>query len=70
MLTTKNQDQLRNPTLGNRLWATFIFSALCEDHMDEVLLNDYLILLFYSFIKVLLYLINTLYFNFSNISFI
>ena len=23
MLTAKNQDQLRNPTLGNRVWATF-----------------------------------------------
>ena len=24
-LTAKNRDQLRNPTLGNRVWATFIF---------------------------------------------
>jgi len=24
-LTAKNWDQLRNPTLGNRVWATFIF---------------------------------------------
>jgi len=24
-LTAKNQDQLRNPTLGNRVWATFLF---------------------------------------------
>ena len=23
-LTAKNQDQLRNPTLGNRVWATFL----------------------------------------------
>jgi len=22
-LTAKNQDQLRNPTLGNRVWASF-----------------------------------------------
>jgi len=22
-LTAKNRDQLRNPTLGNRVWATF-----------------------------------------------
>ena len=22
---SKNQDQLRNPTLGNRVWATFTF---------------------------------------------
>jgi len=32
-LTAKNRDQLRNPTLGNRVWATFTFviefSALC-----------------------------------------
>jgi len=28
-LTAKNRDQLRNPTLGNRVWATFfIFSKL------------------------------------------
>jgi len=25
-LTTKNRDQLRNPTLGNRVWATFTFA--------------------------------------------
>ena len=25
-LTAKNRDQLRNPTLGNRVWATFTFS--------------------------------------------
>ena len=25
MLTAKNRDQLRNPTLGNRVWATFTF---------------------------------------------
>ena len=24
-LTAKNRDQLRNPTLGNRVWATFPF---------------------------------------------
>ena len=24
-LTTKDRDQLRNPTLGNRVWATFTF---------------------------------------------
>jgi len=27
-LTAKNRDQLRNPTLGNRVWATFIFFYL------------------------------------------
>ena len=26
-LTAKNRDQLRNPTLGNRVWATFIFTV-------------------------------------------
>jgi len=25
MLTAKNRDQLRNPTLGNRVWASFTF---------------------------------------------
>ena len=29
-LTAKNQDQLRNPTLGNLVWATFILlTARC-----------------------------------------
>ena len=27
-LTAKNRDQLRNPTLGNRVWATFTFFIL------------------------------------------
>ena len=27
-LTAKNRDQLRNPTLANRVWATFIFTYL------------------------------------------
>jgi len=27
-LTVKNRDQLRNPTLGNRVWATFTFYFL------------------------------------------
>jgi len=27
-LTAKNRDQLRNPTLGNRVWATFLPTAL------------------------------------------
>jgi len=26
-LTAKNRDQLRNPTLGNRVWATFPFEV-------------------------------------------
>jgi len=28
MLTAKNRDQLRDPTLGNRVWATFTFLVL------------------------------------------
>jgi len=36
-LTAKNRDRLRNPTLGNRVWATFTFIictalVLCMDH--------------------------------------
>ena len=27
-LTAKNWDQLRNPTLGNRVWATFTFFTM------------------------------------------
>ena len=29
-LTAKNRDQLRNPTVGNRVWATFYFNY-CPD---------------------------------------
>ena len=29
-LTAKNRDQLWNPTLGNRVWATFTFFAVTE----------------------------------------
>ena len=28
-LTAKNRDQLRNPTLGNRVWATLFYPTLC-----------------------------------------
>ena len=28
-LTAKNRDHLRNPTLGNRVWATFFYKVLC-----------------------------------------
>ena len=27
-LTAKNRDQLRDPTLGNRVWATFTFKNI------------------------------------------
>ena len=30
-LTAKNRDQLRNPTLGNRVWATFTFFTTEHD---------------------------------------
>ena len=29
MLTAKNRDQLRDPTLGNRDWATFFYLLCC-----------------------------------------
>jgi len=28
-LTAKNRDQLQNPTLGNRVWATYTFLHVC-----------------------------------------
>ena len=35
-LTAKNRDQLRNPTLGNRVWATFtFFSATTDPTVDS-----------------------------------
>ena len=30
-LTAKNRDKLRNPTLGNRVWATFAFFTYSRD---------------------------------------
>ena len=35
-LTAKNRDQLRNPTLGNRVWATFTFNFYSEQETTEV----------------------------------
>jgi len=29
MLTAENRDQLRNPTLGNRVWASFFTQRVC-----------------------------------------
>ena len=35
-LTVKNRDHLRNPALGNRLWATFtVFYSLCREYDDK-----------------------------------
>jgi len=40
-LTAKNRDQLRNPTLDNRVWATFTFlAASIASHGQEVALID------------------------------
>jgi len=38
-LTAKNRDQLRNPTLGNRVWATFTF-LLCSEYVEQGLCNS------------------------------
>ena len=33
-LTTKNRDQLRNPTLGNRVWPTFLLVCTRLSRID------------------------------------
>jgi len=38
-LTVKNWDQLRNPTLSNRVWATF-FTRLCHKHRKWNISNN------------------------------
>jgi len=38
-LTAKNRDQLRNPTLGNRVWATFTFSPVIKISLFLILLK-------------------------------
>ena len=35
-LTAKNRDQLRNPTLGNRVWATFTFLVTADSFTGRV----------------------------------
>ena len=35
-LTVNNQDQLRNPTLGNRVWATFTFNCYSTNSIKPV----------------------------------
>jgi len=35
-LTVKNRDQLRNPTLGNRVWATFTFFTVADWMADRL----------------------------------
>ena len=45
-LTAKNRDQLWNPTLGNRVWATFTFFTVVASHCyddsdgDDVLMSE------------------------------
>ena len=36
-LTAKNRDQLRNPTLGNRVWATFLH---CLDVLRDLVQEE------------------------------
>jgi len=54
-LTVKNRDQLRNPTLGNRVWATFLpcmlFSCTVENvkQRSDVCPSDRLSLVFCFF---------------------
>ena len=38
-LTAKNRDQLQNPTLGSRVWATFTFFVLKSRQPDTVTLQ-------------------------------
>ena len=39
-LTAKNRDQLRNPTLSDRVWATFTFFVLFRSQADMMLSQD------------------------------
>ena len=36
-LTAKNRDQLRNPALGNRVWAAFTFSCVMNGDSEQQL---------------------------------
>jgi len=37
-LTAKNRDQLRNPTLDNRVWATFIFFFTSDQQVEIIII--------------------------------
>ena len=37
-LTAKDRDQLRNPTLGNRVWATFLSYRIVGTQKSDVVL--------------------------------
>ena len=43
-LAAKNRDQLRNPTLGNRVWANFTFLpftyCIGNESVPKVIIND------------------------------
>jgi len=39
-LTARNRDQLRNPTLANRVWATFTFFKTCLGIIANANPND------------------------------
>jgi len=34
-LTAKNRDQLRNPTLGNRVWASFLLPSIIVIYINS-----------------------------------
>ena len=44
-LTAKNRDQLRNPMLGNRVWATFLYSLRTNNALDALYrVNKYVLI--------------------------
>jgi len=59
-LTAKNRDQLRNPTLGNRVWATFTFTFQTFADVHDTDFYQHQILLFHVISNVVL--------NFENLT--
>jgi len=56
-LTAKNRDQLRDPTLGNRVWATFtftLFSLQTKNHATQMRLSLLLLLVVVVVVVVVL----------------
>jgi len=61
-LTAKNRDQLRNPTLGNRVWPTFLYAKItlkirlhysCNNKKTTMYQIDYQYMTKVSMLKVL-----------------
>jgi len=55
-LTAKNQDQRRNPTLGNQVWATFTFFTRRGQDSPTSVLAELALFMMFSFVSCFLHI--------------